>query len=149
MINKRQIGIDVDGVVVDTLTLYKKASPFLDDPLDFWRDETLYDNLEPMKAAVEKLEALSQYFNIVFVSRLKGNHHRSKVYFLKEHFPFMAGFVGTHEKYILNDSLLAMVDDLEDNLVKFDSEKRVLFGKGQYKNWNTFDVPKFCKEYLK
>lgn len=148
MTNKRQIGIDVDGVVVDTLTLYKKASPFLDDPLDFWRDETLYDNLEPMKGAVEKLETLSQYFNIVFVSRLKGNHHRSKVYFLKKHFPFMAGFVGTHEKYILNDSLLAMVDDLEDNLVKFDSEKRVLFGKGQYKDWESFSVKDFCDEYL-
>lgn len=148
MTNKRQIGIDVDGVVVDTLTLYKKASPFLDDPLDFWRDETLYDNLEPMKCAVEKLEALSQYFNIVFVSRLKGNHHRSKVYFLKKHFPFMAGFVGTHEKYILNDSLLAMVDDLEDNLVKFDSEKRVLFGKGEYKDWESFSVKDFCDQYL-
>lgn len=149
MTNKRQIGIDVDGVVVDTLTLYKKASPFLDDPLDFWRGETLYDNLEPMKCAVEKLETLSQYFNIVFVSRLKGNHHRSKVYFLKKHFPFMAGFVGSHEKWILNDSLVAMVDDLEDNLVKFDSDKRILFGQGEYKDWNTFDVPKFCKEYLK
>jgi len=148
MTNKRQIGIDVDGVVVDTLTLYKKASPFLDDPLDFWRDETLYDNLEPMKGAVEKLEALGQYFNIVFVSRLKGNHHRSKVYFLKKHFPFMAGFVGTHEKYILNDSLLAMVDDLEDNLVKFDSEKRVLFGKAQYKDWESFSVKDFCDQYL-
>lgn len=148
MTNKRQIGIDVDGVVVDTLNLYKKASPFLDDPLDFWRDETLYDNLEPMKGAVEKLEALSQYFNIIFVSRLKGNHHRSKVYFLKKHFPFMAGFVGTHEKYILNDSLLAMVDDLEDNLVKFDSEKRVLFGKGQYKDWESFSVEDFCDQYL-
>lgn len=148
MTNKRQIGIDVDGVVVDTLTLYKKTSPFLYDPLDFWRDETLYDNLEPMKGAVEKLETLSQYFNIVFVSRLKGNHHRSKVYFLKKHFPFMAGFVGTHEKYILNDSLLAMVDDLEDNLVKFDSHKRVLFGKGQYKDWESFSVKDFCGQYL-
>lgn len=149
MTNKRQIGVDVDGVVVDTLTLYKKASPFLDNPLDFWRDETLYDNLKPMNGAVEKLEALSQYFNIVFVSRLKGNHHRSKVYFLKKHFPFMAGFVGTHEKYILNDSLVAMVDDLEDNLSKFEAHKRIHFGQGEHKDWNTFDVPKFCKEYLK
>lgn len=148
MTNKRQIGIDVDGVVVDTLTLYKKASPFLDDPLDFWRDETLYDNLEPMNGAVEKLGALSQYFNIVFVSRLKGNHHRSKVYFLKKHFPFMTGFIGTHEKYLLNDSLVAMVDDLEDNLSKFEIDKRIHFGQGEYKDWNTFDVPKFCKEYL-
>lgn len=145
----RLLGIDVDGVCVDTLTLYKQASPDLEDPLDFWRDENLYDNLVPMEGAVDKLEQLSKYFGIVFVSRLKGNHHRSKVYFLKEHFPFMTGFIGTHEKYLLNDSLVAMVDDLEDNLVKFDSDKRILFGQGEYKDWDTFDVPKFCKEYLK
>jgi 5'(3')-deoxyribonucleotidase len=145
----RLLGIDVDGVVVDTLTLYKQASPHLEDPLDFWRDENLYDNLVPMESAVEKLEQLSKYFGIVFVSRLKGNHHRSKVYFLKKYFPFMTGFVGTHEKWILNDSLVAMVDDLEDNLSKFDSDKRIHFGQGEYKDWNTFDVVKFCKEYLK
>lgn len=145
----RLLGIDVDGVVVDTLTLYKQASPHLEDPLDFWRDENLYDNLVPMEGAVEKLEQLSKYFGIVFVSRLKGNHHRSKVYFLKEHFPSMTGFIGTHEKYLLNDSLVAMVDDLEDNLSKFEAHKRIHFGQGEYKDWNTFDVPKFCKEYLK
>ena len=145
----RLLGIDVDGVVVDTLTLYKQASPNLEDPLDFWRDENLYDNLVPMEDTVEKLEQLSKYFGIVFVSRLKGNHHRSKVYFLKKHFPFMTGFVGTHEKWILNDSLVAMVDDLEDNLTKFDADKRIHFGQGEYKDWNTFDVKEFSKEYLK
>lgn len=145
----RQLGIDVDGVLVDTISLYKQMSPHLEDPLDFWRNEYLYDNLEPMSGAVEKLEALSKYFNIVFVSRLKGNHHRSKVYWLKKHFPFMTGFVGTHEKWILNDSLVAMIDDLPDNLVKFDREKRVLFGSESFKDWNIFSVPKFCKEYLK
>ena len=145
----RLLGIDVDGVCVDTLNLYKQASPHLEDPLDFWRDENLYDNLVPIEGAVEKLEQLSKYFGIVFVSRLKGNHHRSKVYFLKKFFPFMTGFIGTHEKFLLNDSLVAMVDDLEDNLYKFDSDKRILFGQGEYKDWNAFDVPKFCKEYLK
>lgn len=145
----RLLGIDVDGVVVDTLTLYKQASPNLEDPLDFWRDENLYDNLVPMEDTVEKLEQLSKYFGIVFVSRLKGNHHRSKVYFLKKHFPFMTGFIGTHEKYLLNDSLVAMVDDLEDNLTKFDADKRIHFGQGEYKDWNTFDVKEFSKEYLK
>jgi 5'(3')-deoxyribonucleotidase len=144
----RLLGIDVDGVVVDTLTLYKQASPNLEDPLDFWRDENLYDNLVPMEGAVEKLEQLSKYFGIVFVSRLKGNHHRSKVYFLKKHFLFMTGFVGSHEKWILNDSLVAMVDDLEDNLTKFDADKRIHFGQGEYKDWNTFDVEYFCEQYL-
>lgn len=146
--SKRQLGVDVDGVLVDTLNLYKQASKHLEDPLDFWRDETLYDNLVPMEGAVEKLKALSQYFDIVFVSRLKGNHHRSKVYWLKKHFPFMTGFVGTHEKWILNASLIAMIDDLEDNLVKFDPQKRVLFGGKDFPIWKSLDVAKFCKEFI-
>lgn len=144
----RLIGCDVDGVVVDTHSLYREASKHLEDPLDFWRAEDLYDNLAPMEGAVEKLEQLSQYFGIVFISRLKGNHHKSKVGFCKKYFPFMTGFIGTHEKYLLNDSLVAMVDDLGDNLFKFEVHKRVHFGQGGYKDWNAFDVPKFCKEYL-
>lgn len=144
----RLVGVDVDGVVVDTLSLYKQASSHLNDPLDFWRDEHLYDNLVPMEGAVEKLEQLSKYFGIVFVSRLKGNHHRSKVYFLKKHFPFMEGFVGTHEKYLLNDSLVAMIDDLPDNLGKFEPHKRVLFGGEDLKDWSEFSVPKFVDKYI-
>jgi hypothetical protein len=144
----RLIGVDVDGVIVDTLSLYKEASKHLTDPLDFWRGEDLYDNLVPMKGAVEKLEQLSKYFGIVFVSRLKGNHHRSKVYFTKKWFPFQTGFIGTHEKWILNDSVVAMIDDLEDNLSKFEPHKRVHFGSKDFKDWNTFDISKFCKEYL-
>lgn len=154
----RLLGIDVDGVVVDTLSLYKQASPHLEDTLDFWRDKNLYDNLVPMEGAVEKLEQLSKYFGIVFVSRLKGNHHRSKVYFLKEHFPFMIGFIGSHEKWILNGSLVAMVDDLVDNLKGFDPHKRVWFNSEGLtsnlsvgiviNNWKDFSVPQFCKDYL-
>ena len=153
------LGIDVDGVVVDTLTLYKQASPDLEDPLDFWRDENLYDNLVPMEGAVEKLEQLSKYFGIVFVSRLKGNHHRSKVYFLKKHFPFMTGFVGSHEKWILNRSLVAMVDDLPENLKGFDPDKRVWFNSENMvsslpmgftlNSWEDFNVSEFCRDYLK
>lgn len=143
----RLIGVDVDGVLVDTHTLYKEASKHLEDPLDFWRSEDLYDNLEPMPYAVEKLEQLSEYFGIVFVSRLKGNHHRSKVYFCKKWFPFMQGFIGTHEKWLMNDSVIAMIDDLESNLIKFDAHKRVLFGV-DVKDWSEFNVKQFCDEYL-
>jgi len=146
---KRLIGVDVDGVVVDTINLYKEASKHLDDPLDFWRSEDLYDNLQPMEGAVEKLEQLSKYFGIVFISRLKGQHHKSKYYFLERYFPFMTEFMGTHGKWVMNNSVEAMIDDLPENLVRFDSHKRVLFGQGEYKDSNTFDVSKFCKEYLK
>lgn len=143
----RLIGVDVDGVLVDTHTLYKEASKHLEDPLDFWRSEDLYDNLSPIPYAVEKLEQLSKYFGIVFISRLKGNHHRSKVYFCKKWFPFMQGFIGSHEKWLMNDSVVAMIDDLESNLVKFDPHKRVLFGV-DVKDWEDFNVKAFCDEYL-
>lgn len=142
------LGVDVDGVLVDTINLYKQCSSSFEDPLDFWRNENLYDNLTPMEGSVEKLESLSEYFNIVFISRLKGNHHRSKVYWLKKHFPFMTAFVGTHEKWVMNDSVVAMIDDLEDNLVKFDPQKRVLFGGDAFPNWNSLSIKDFCKEYL-
>lgn len=145
----RLIGVDVDGVVADTHSLYREASKHLEDPLDFWRAEDLYDNLVPMEGAVGKLEQLSQYFGIVFISRLKGNHHKSKVGFCKKHFPFMTGFIGTHEKWLMNEAVVAMIDDLPENLAKFDLQKRILFGGEGLKDWSEFNVKQFCKEYLK
>lgn len=156
---KRILGVDVDGVIVDTLSLYKEASEQLEDPLDFWRSDSLYDNLEPIKGSVEKLQQLSQYFSLVFISRLKGNHHRSKVYFTKKWFPFQEGFIGTHEKYLMNNSVVAMIDDLSENLVGFDHHKRVKYGFDcmntsgcafgyTIKDWESFSVKDFCDQYL-
>lgn len=39
--------------------------------------------------------------------------------------------------------------DLTENLIKFDSQKRILFGGEGLKGWSEFDVKQFCKEYLK
>lgn len=141
---RKWLAVDVDGVVVDTHSLYSQAKLLLDDPLDFWRSETLYDELEPMQGAVDKLTQLNQYWDIVFVSRLKGNHHKSKVSFCKKWFPFMKGFVGTHEKYLLQESYVCLIDDLADNLVNLESNKGYLFT-----DWESFDVKEFCKEHLK
>lgn len=153
---KLLIGVDVDGVVVDTLSLYKEAAKHLKDPLDYWRSEDLYDNLTPVKGSVEKLEQLSRYFGIVFISRLKGSHHKSKVYFTKKWFPFQEGFIGTHEKYLMNNSVVAMFDDLPENLARFDHHKRVLYGFDctstsgcafgyTVKDWESFSVEDFVR----
>lgn len=126
--------LDDEGKPLDKLPFalgefYKSWIDF--DPYDFWRSETLYDDLTPLEGVVESLKDLSSYFSIVFVSRLKGFHHGSKVRFVKKHFPFMSGFVGTHEKWILNDSVVAMIDDQQYNLKGFDFQKRIWFN-GQY-----------------
>lgn len=92
------------------------------DPLDFWRDPKLYDSLSPLEGSVETLKALhDKGHKIVFVSAIKGDHHKSKYYFLKKHFPFLSGVVFTKEKHFVN--LDVMIDDRCDVLNKFDGEK--------------------------
>lgn len=129
------------------------------DPLAYWR-ELDYNQFQPLEGAVEKLKALSTYFDIVFISAIKGNHTKTKYYWLKQHFPFMSAYVATKEKWVLNqDKTVALIDDRLDNLEGFDYNKRVLF-KTPYEqssdcsvtytieDWNSFSVKDFCKEYL-
>lgn len=136
-----------------------KMFPSVEDPLAYWR-ELDYNQFQPLEGAVEKLKALSTYFNIVFISAIKGNHTKTKYYWLKQHFPFMSAYVATKEKWVLNqDETVALIDDRLDNLEGFDYNKRVLF-KTPYEqssdcsvaytieDWNSFSVKDFCKEYL-
>lgn len=91
------------------------------DGLDFWRRRDLYDNLEPdpaAKSVIDRLHAAGHA--IIFVTRLKGDHHKSKCYFLKRHFPYLKGIVNTHEKGVLSGALDVMIDDRLDNLEQFD-----------------------------
>lgn len=82
---------------------------------DFWRQEGLYDKLEPIPNAVRGLMTWKDAgWDIVFVSSLKGNHHKSKFEFLKHYFPFMDGFIGTKEKSYARVDVL--IDDRISNL---------------------------------
>lgn len=84
--------------------------------LDFWNEESIYDELEPIPGAVEALEIISKTHEIVFVSKLMGNHFESKKQFLETHFPFMAGFIGTDQKHFARVDML--IDDRVDHLNK-------------------------------
>lgn len=79
-------------------------------PFDFWRAKSVYDNLEPMENAVDCLETLKKKgYEIVFVSALKGDHHKSKHNFLEHYFPYKDGFIGTKEKGYVKADLV--IDD--------------------------------------
>lgn len=79
-------------------------------PFDFWRGKRVYDNLEPIEGCVDALETLSKKgYKIVFVSAIKGDHHKSKHSFLKRNFPFMSGFVATKEKWAVKADII--IDD--------------------------------------
>lgn len=133
--------------------------PRIEDPFKYWR-ELDYFQFQPLEGSVEKLKALSQYFDICFISAHKGQHSKSKYYWLQEHFPFNCGVMLTKEKHLMSGSVICHIDDRLDMLDKFNHNQRVLF-KTPYKqsvdcsvnmvieNWKDFSTEQFCKEYLK
>jgi 5'(3')-deoxyribonucleotidase len=130
------IAIDVDLTVVDTATAWrdwyaKKTGHTLQikdvayemgnfmhkhkDPMAFWRDKNLYDNLEPIHGSVATLKHLYENgHNIVFVSHCFPDHIESKEYFLQRHFPFHSGFVDTEHKHLVRADVF--IDDHEKYL---------------------------------
>jgi 5'(3')-deoxyribonucleotidase len=92
------------------------------DPYAFWRSKTLYDGLDFLSGAKEVIH----YWHvcghkIVFVSAIKGDHHKSKYYLLAENFPYNSGVVFTKEKGLVK--LDVMIDDRDDILNQFDGTK--------------------------
>lgn len=174
----RIIGVDVDltvcpsddgwrewlgnryGYVKCPMTEYNFSHyyPHAEDPFEYWRSLE-YSQFEPLKGSVEKLEQLSTYFDIVFISAIKGKHNKEKYYWLKEHFPFLKGYMATKEKFLMNNSVCAMIDDRLDNLQGFDQHKRVFYKTPYSQNetcgvgyviddWESFSVKDFCDQYL-
>lgn len=123
--DRTKAGLDYDEVIKH----YNLSVPYSDSwkskgcagvPYDFWRQQHLYDDLEPLKGCVEALQLAKGYgYDIVFASAVKGNHHKSKYYFLDRHFPFKDGVLLTKEKgYIKAD---IVVDDRNKFLNQFSS----------------------------
>lgn len=93
--------------------LYPDVS--LEQVIDYWRQADLYDDMRPVPGCGSVLQRWHNEGNhIVFVSALTGNHFDSKRRFLERYFPFMAGFIGTHQKQFANVDLL--IDDRMENL---------------------------------
>lgn len=150
------------GYVKTPMVEYNWACYYPEKPVyEYWKDLD-YFSMQPLVGSFDKLKALSQYFHIVFVSAERcGYSSKNKKSWLKEHFPFMSGYIQTEEKWVVDsEKVVAIIDDRMDNLSHFCNNKRVLF-KTPYKqsvdcsvnmvidNWKDFSTEQFCKEYLK
>lgn len=124
MVNRKVVAVDVDSVVVDLSydwwkfleartstpksfelvnTVYDFTTMYpdirRDVALSFWKSRDLYDGRKPFAGCVEALKEFHDAgFNVTFVSHVEGDHGKSKVEFLKRHFPFMSGFMATRQK---------------------------------------------------
>lgn len=122
----------VDNLPYDVSKLYEPYLMNKTDAMDFWRQEDLYDSMLPQHGSVESLKLLSKWgWDILFVSQIKGNHSKSKFYFLKKYFPFMAGAIWTKEKHYVRCD--AIIDDRNKVLQKMPENVKCL------KYWSRYD----------
>lgn len=90
-------------------------------PYDFFRRSGIYDFAEVVHGSIQALKyAKNKGHEIIFISHVKGDHHKSKYYWLKRNFPFMDGFIATKEKqYVAADML---IDDRHEHLNSFNGK---------------------------
>jgi len=138
------IGVDVDLTVVDTVSPWTEwyfkltghdigeiTSENNDienlmhnhsDPLLFWKDPKLYDELCPIYGAVETLQKLKdEGYEILFISSCFPEHETSKRLFLRRWFNFDHGFVSTSDKQYIKCDFF--IDDFK-KYCKLVSEKQ-------------------------
>lgn len=104
-ISKKSIDYSLSKYVTDTK-----------DQFDFWRGTGVYDGLKPYPEAEYYLNKISEDFDLVFLSAIKGSHNKSKYYFLKRYFPLMKAYIATKEKEeVLRDGDF-FIDDRNNNI---------------------------------
>lgn len=137
-VNGKIIGVDIDLTVVDSVTPWKDWYLKLtghdlgdeisnvnndlqalmhkhSDPLSFWKDTELYDDLTAFEDSIRILKKLhSEGYNIVFVSTCFPEHENSKKMFCQRNFPFMSGFISTADKQFVKMDYF--IDDYKKNL---------------------------------
>jgi 5'(3')-deoxyribonucleotidase len=148
------LGIDIDAVLVDSLKKWDRYLmsiagveesrlplgeisynfaiyyPEVEDCLEFWRLEDLYDDMVPIDGSVNALNKLDSLFDIVYITAIKGNHHKSKFEFIRRYFPTGKGFIATKEKHLVNVDI--MIDDRASNLLKFENDVYTILFNSPY-----------------
>lgn len=105
------------------------------DHKDFFRRDGIYDFAEPVEMSVESLLKIKGMgHQVVFVSHVKGNHHKSKYYWLKRNFPFMDAFIATKEKGFVRADML--IDDRYEHLNAFQGLYTNLLFETPYTQFN-------------
>ncbi len=157
------IGVDVDQTVVDTLTEWNNyIKQISNNEFDihtgdlvnyeeYWRSNTLYDGLTPVKDVINILTKLSKTHKIYFISKCYNEHIPSKENFLQRHFGFDYKFINIAEKWHIDVDI--MIDDNEhilDNMECSGKFKIDLFNVKSNNhiitNWK--NIPQLIKEIV-
>jgi 5'(3')-deoxyribonucleotidase len=102
------------------------------DGFEFFRNMHLYDEYLPRQDALEFVTRLHEEGNtILFVSKVMGDHHRSKSNWVKKWFPY-ADFIATSAKHHVNCDFI--IDDSVPVLNKMPSNVDCIRFRADYKH---------------
>lgn len=109
-----------DEVDYNLATYFPEPQNRAVEPFDFWRSDSTYDTVKPVKSALESVLELynSGMYEIVFITHNKGFSSRSKYRWLKRNVPVEFSYIVTKEKYLINVDM--MIDDRHNFLNGFD-----------------------------
>lgn len=109
-------------VTMDSIVGKGDLVPYFDalgvkDSWEYWILPNLYDDMEPMKNAVEVLQALKDRgHTVICVSACTPEHLASKKRMIEKYVPFIDGFIDTHDKQFVDFDVI--VDDSESMVLK-------------------------------
>lgn len=128
------IAVDVDDCIIDMrplwihycqerfgyvkcpITSYNLCDYWGEKAMDFWSNESLYDNLTPNPQAAKTLSKLNDLgYEIGFCSYTKKGHFSSKCDFINAYFPYRKFILNTKEKNYTRCGWF--IDDRSSNLV--------------------------------
>lgn len=159
MLNKHSLAIDVDGVLANLISVWLRrynkdyhddlspynivdwdVSKFVVDAAkdtiwEYIQDASLYDEVLPIEFALESVERLREYFNLVFVTDATFGTVGRKLRWLKHHGFFWDGdeYIETKDKSLVPAKFL--IDDYIKNVEDFVGDGDgvgILFGQ----EWN-------------
>jgi len=83
-----------------------------DRALEFWKRDSLYDNLEPIPEALNTIKKISKDYNIIFCSHCFDEHVESKKKFIQKYFDDIEyRFINTGDKHNVEGDII--IDDRE------------------------------------
>lgn len=128
------------------LTLFNKKNDVnIDEISDFWKNNTLYDLVEPREYSVECITKLVEHgHDVLFVSSCYPEHQRSKYRWLRKHYNLNTLVACPSDYKHLLPSFDIFIDDRPEtiaNLVKYTNTKKILQYKTSFINLEIINAP--------
>ena len=142
MLRKKRLYVDMDGVLVNFVSALPHLSPEVQQEFDGRLDEVpdIFGLMEPMPGAIEAYHVLADLFDTYILSTAPWENPSGwsdKAVWVRRHLGTVAHkrLILTHHKHLNHGDFL--IDDRTANGADRFGGEHLLFGSGQYPDWDS------------